>query len=208
MSVEALNDLAQRYVDPVLKEAGFTKRRQRVWSLVSPEGHAVLAKIRAWPTAPEYSFFVETAAIPAVLREYHDNGARSARLNDGWQLFLTRLDVPADLNTAPIPVNDVWRFLPAEIDEYGPKIRDHFREVAVPLWRSWLELPTLAEISARRDPDLSVMFGYGPGFAKVILEIDTGDAGELEERITDLIAHGADRKLLEWLRRRLHARTR
>ncbi|QRP47809.1 hypothetical protein [Amycolatopsis sp. FDAARGOS 1241] len=92
MTVEALNDLAKRYVDPVLKEAGFTKRRQLVWSIVSPEGHAVLAKIRRWTTAPEYSFFVETAAILAILRDYHDNGARSARLNDGWELFFTGLD--------------------------------------------------------------------------------------------------------------------
>ncbi|WP_255570798.1 hypothetical protein [Amycolatopsis sp. FDAARGOS 1241] len=42
----------------------------------------------------------------------------------------------------------------------------------------------------------------------MIHEIDSGDARELEEWINDLIGHGADRKLLEWLRRRLHTTAR
>ncbi|TVT11305.1 hypothetical protein AMYBAR_005268 [Amycolatopsis bartoniae] len=201
--------LMKGYVDPAMKDAGFVRTRSWLWSMASPQGHAVFVEMRPNPLTPKFGFYVEWAPVPVVLMDYFGSGAQPGRSEIGWGLISTHLTPPADLAWEPSGMMPMWGFYPDRVDEYGLRLRDHFQGVAIPRWKRFLDLPTLAEEFYRRT-DLEFFLttrGYGEDFGKVILEVDDGDPQELEKLIDELIAAGGDRDLLEWLRRRLHARS-
>ncbi|WIX83057.1 hypothetical protein QRX50_21005 [Amycolatopsis carbonis] len=202
-----LDDLVKTYVDPVMKEGGFRRLRLRRWWITSPGGNAVFVQIRPYLSEPTVEFHVEVAAFPAVLREYHDERSGSKPVKFEWGLLQTRPKPPDHLSTYPHPGSSLWGVRLDGFDVTGPKLRDHFRDFAIHLWKSFLSLPALAQAAyGGRRADLAILSCYGPDFGKVILEVDEGDPRELEESIDALIAARADRNLLEWLRRRVHAR--
>ena len=184
------------------------------------------------------TFYIEWAAIPTVLREFH-GGRKSGRWPRGeWGIVSTRLnagpqmkplpDIPEvgrdEFAVAPEPgLEDKYvggwdpAFLAAEraklldFDSFGARLDRLLREEAIPLWRRMLDRDFLAH------PDWAGYFlGGRTGIREAILYVDDGEPAQVAAWL-DQAALAAtarpdrppvDPTLVEWLRRRLAARTR
>ncbi|MFI5615593.1 hypothetical protein [Amycolatopsis sp. NPDC051903] len=202
-----LDGLVKRFVNPVMKDAGFHRLPARKWWISVPDGHAVFPRMRPYIPEPIVMFHVAAAAVPSVLRDYHDEGSSSKPVEFDWGLIRTRLRAPEGLRAELLPGTSLWGVSLDRVDVDGPKMFDYFRDFVVPRWKSFLA-PTVLAHSAYggRQDDFAIMRRYGEDFGRVILGVDNGDPQELEVAIDNLIAAGSDRDLLEWLRRRLHSR--
>ncbi|MET9259902.1 hypothetical protein [Amycolatopsis sp. NPDC004079] len=204
---ELLDEFAKRYVDPLMKEAGFKRLRTRRWWLPSPEGNAAFVQFRAYPMDPRIAFHVEASGIPRVLREYYEGGSavKPPKFDGGF--VRTRQAAPPDRGPASHLGGHVWDFLPDTMDEYGPQAQDYLRAVAIPQWKSFLD-PAGLLMAAHGGPsrDFAVVGGYGLEFSQVILRVDDGNPEVLEAMIEGLLLKRADPKLLEWLRQRVRDR--
>lgn len=200
-----LDELVKRFVEPAIKDAGFQRLRARHWWTSVPDGHAAFMRIRPYALEAAIGFHIEAAAVPAVLREYHDRSASVNPVEFDWGLIRARITAPEQFRTGLS--SSLWGVQLDRVDVDGPKLHDYFQDVVMPRWKSLLD-PTDLVRAAYGEPldDFRVMHRYGPYFGKVIMEIDDGEPRELDEMIDNLISRGADGDLLEWLRQRLHQR--
>lgn len=123
---ERLEALLDRYMTPAMAEAGFG-RTDGQYRISSAVGDLVVVDVRGSTPIPELSFFIEWAAIPKALRDFHSGGNSVEAIGDWDPAFLA-----------------ARRAQLLGFEAFGERFEQVLRASAVPLWLNALDRHFLA----------------------------------------------------------------
>ena len=189
-----LEELATRYVAPILTGAGFRKLGKRRWLAGQAPGNLQLVDMRPHHSDFEQvGFWIEWATIPAAMCDFWSRGsARPGRPHVTWGIVADRVDVPFEM-VVPFNINvesTYWVFSVSDgLDECGAALQRLLTEGGVlDQWSKMLDREHVLRVL----DEGTVKFRLPPGtpsswpWRYLVMYIDDGDPELLDSMLAPL----------------------
>ena len=205
-----LDVMLRAFVAPVLIGAGFS-RAGRTYRLAAGSGDLAVVAFQAWTYSPDVVGFYATAGlapVPWVAWIHRDDGESTRACRPGIEAKLVGPDI--------VPPREWWRgvgdpeFHPlwgfersVSCEGCGRALATVLAEHAVPTLRRLLDRRALlTEFRSPTEPSLRGPL-HPPELNEILLLVDDGPSGELNELLRRLDAAHPDSEFAAWTRRRL-----
>lgn len=219
-----LDELAERYVSPTMKAAGFRKLGKRRWLAGrAPDNLTLVSMHPGHSDARQVGFWVEWSVIPATICDFMNQlYSRPKRPNISWGILAKRVDVPFEM-AVPFNINvesSFWVFSMSDgIDECGTALRRVLTEGGLVdrLLRMGDREHLLQVLDGKTGFSLPTYTPPEWPWRYLVMYIDDGDPAILEEMLAPLEKEFSEpdpttpwrqdyHELSAWLRQRLDVR--
>jgi len=198
-----LDWLLANKVDPVLRPAGF-RRKRRTYTLGRRPGRAVTVQFRSHSLPDKISFFLEWGADPAV----STNDLDAAPIESG-EPFYTRLAMPPELaGPTGDRSHDTWKVPLSEADRYADALAALLIQEYVPMWRGLMDRPKFGLTTGEETYLIDATQPTWAPAHRIALNFLTATADELDAHLRQLEEHYPTNHWVRWWRQAIDERKR